>query len=211
MQRLDHRDALVVLIHGLGRTAASMWPLAMRLRRAGFEVARVGYPSTRLGVADAVTHVRGTLTRLAGGRVMDLVGHSLGGLIAARLLRDPGGLSIRRAVQLGSPNLGSAMADLLGVTWPVRRLCGPAVEELRAHRQRTPADGRIAAIAGTGGFWKGVMAGPHDGTVAVRSAWSGAGHRAAVPVLHSLLPASSRVAWLVMTFLRQGSFQERAA
>lgn len=184
-----------------------MWPLAVRLRRAGFDVARIGYPSTRLHVAEAVGHVRETLARLAPGRAMDLVGQSLGGLIAARLLRDPGGLPIRRTVQIGSPNLGSAVADRLGVRWPVRRLCGPAVEELRAHRRRTAADPRIAAIAGTGGFWKGALAGPHDGTVAVRSAWSGAGHRAAVPVLHSLLPASSRVAALVMAFLRTGTFR----
>jgi pimeloyl-ACP methyl ester carboxylesterase len=211
MEKPDDRDALVVLIHGLGRTAASMWPLAVRLRRAGFDVTRVGYPSTRLRVAEAVTHLRATLARLARSRAMDLVGHSLGGLIAARLLRDPGGLSIRRVVQLGSPNLGSAVADRLGVVWPVSRFCGPAVEELRAHRRRPAADPRIAAIAGTGGFWKGPLAGPHDGTVALRSAWSGAGHRAAVPVLHSLLPASSRVAALVTAFLRDGRFRGRAA
>jgi pimeloyl-ACP methyl ester carboxylesterase len=210
MEKQENRETLVVLIHGLGRTAASMWPLALRLGRAGFEATRIGYPSTRLRVDEAVAHVRATLARLAAGRALDLVGHSLGGLIAVRLLRDPGGLSIRRAVQLGSPNLGSAMADRLGVRWPVRLLCGPAVDELRAHRRRAPVDPRIAAIAGTGGFWKGVLAGPHDGTVAVRSAWSGAGHRAAVPVLHALLPASPRVAALVAAFLRNGSFGTRA-
>jgi hypothetical protein len=41
MQKTEDRDALVVLIHGLGRTAASLWPLAVRLRRAGVEAARV--------------------------------------------------------------------------------------------------------------------------------------------------------------------------
>ena len=202
---------LVVLIHGLGRSAASMWPLARRLRRAGFAVDRVGYPSTRLTIAGAVEHVRAALARIAAGRRLDLVGHSLGGLIAARLLRDPRGLGIRRVVQLGSPNRGSVMADRLGGLWVVRRVCGPAVEELRAHDLRTPPDQRIAAIAGTGGFWRGPLAHPHDGTVAVRSAWSGAAHRAHVPVLHALLPASSRVARLVAAFLRDGRFPERAA
>ena len=27
----------VVLLHGMGRSRASMWPLAQRLRRAGFQ------------------------------------------------------------------------------------------------------------------------------------------------------------------------------
>lgn len=188
-----------------------MWPLAWRLQRAGFAVARVGYPGTRLPVAGAVEHVRAALARIAAGRRLDLVGHSLGGLIAVRLLREPGELRIRRVVQLGSPNLGSAMADRLGGLWLVRRLCGPAVGELQAHATRAAADPRVAAIAGTGGFWRGPLAGPHDGTVAVRSAWSGAAHRAHVPVLHALLPASARVAALVATYLRDGRFPERAA
>lgn len=179
-----------------------MQPLAWRLRRAGFAVERVGYPSTRLTIAESVAHVRAALQRIAAGRRLDLVGHSLGGLIAARLLRDPGALRIGRVVQLGSPNLGSAVADRLGGLWLVRRACGPAVEELRARTGRAGADPRIAAIGGTGGFWRGSLTGPHDGTVAVRSAWSGAGRRAHVPVLHALLPASARVARLVAAWLR---------
>lgn len=204
------RQALVVLLHGLGRTTASMWPLAVRLRRAGFEVARVGYPSTRLDIAGAAAHVRRALLRLAPGRLLDLVGHSLGGLIAVRLMRAPEGLTIRRVVQLGSPNRGSAMADRLGGRWPLRRLCGPAVADLRAHDRRDAPCPRIAAVAGTLGWRTGPLAWPNDGTVTVRSAWTGAGHRAAVPVLHSLLPASARAARLVAAFLRDGRFPEHA-
>lgn len=202
---------LVILIHGLGRTRASMWPLARRLRRAGFAVERVGYPGTRLGIAGAVAHVRAVLERIAAGRRLDLVGHSLGGIIAVRLLREPGGLHVRRVVQIGSPNLGSAMANRLGGFWLVRRACGPAVDELRARTVRMPPDPRVAAIAGTAGFWRGPLARPHDGTVSLRSAWCGAAHRAHVPVLHALLPASARVAALVAAFLRDGRFSERSA
>lgn len=202
---------LVVLIHGLGRGAASMLPLAWRLRHAGFSVERLRYPSTRLTIAGAVEHVRAGLHRIAAGRRLDLVGHSLGGLIALRLLRDPCGLGIRRVVQLGSPNRGSVMADRLGALWLVRRLCGPAVEELCAHHRRTALDGRVAAIAGTGGLRRDRRAQPHDGTVTVRSAWSGAAHRAHVPVLHAFLPASARVARLVAAFLRDGRFPEGRA
>ena len=44
----------VVLIHGLGRTRFSMWPLARRLRRAGWEVALAAYPSLRLPIETSV-------------------------------------------------------------------------------------------------------------------------------------------------------------
>src|SRR5690606_929213 len=36
---------LVVLVHGLGRTSLSMWPLARALEREGFEVLNWGYSS----------------------------------------------------------------------------------------------------------------------------------------------------------------------
>ncbi|MEM7238738.1 MAG: hypothetical protein AAF501_13080, partial [Pseudomonadota bacterium] len=83
---------------------------------------------------------------------------------------------------------------------------GPAVTELTAHDSRQITDPRIAAIAGTGGFGLAPLARPNDGAVTVRSAWAGAGHRAAVPVLHTLMPASNRVAALVIAFLTHGHF-----
>lgn len=35
----------VVLIHGLGRSAVSMWMLESRIEKAGYEVVALGYPS----------------------------------------------------------------------------------------------------------------------------------------------------------------------
>ena len=183
-----------------------MWLLERRLRREGIETTRIGYPSTKGGIAASEAHVRASLSAL-GERPLDLVGHSLGGLLAARLLRDPQSLKIHRIVQLGTPNLGSPLVDRMGSIWPVRRLCGPAVAELRAHTSRHPTDPHIAAIAGTAGFPGVPLPRPHDGGVTVRSAWSGAGHRAAIPVLHSALPISSRAAKLTHQFLTLGRFE----
>ncbi|MEO1492712.1 MAG: alpha/beta fold hydrolase [Pseudomonadota bacterium] len=202
----------ILLIHGLGRGPASMLPLAWRLGRAGFSVQRPGYPSTRLGVEAAIAHMRGVVARLApSGAMVDLVGHSLGGLIASTLLRDPRGLAIRRVVQLGSPNLGSPLASRLGGGGPVRRICGPALRDLGPHDHHPERSDAVAAIAGTIGPRGMPMYGPNDGAVSVRSAWSGAGHRTAVPVIHTLLPASARVAVLVTAFLRDGRFPEQNA
>lgn len=196
----------VGLIHGLGRNTGSMLPLAWRLGRLGLRTQRIGYPSTRGGLAASVAHVRRTLS---GMGPVDLVGHSLGGLIAVQLLRAPKGLDIRRVVQIGSPNLGSPLVDRLGGLWPVRQFCGPMIADLNDVTRRYPAHPAIAAIAGTGGWPCIPVPRPHDGAVTVRSAWAGAAHRAAVPALHTLLPVSSRVAKLTAEFLTNGHMSPR--
>src|SRR3954470_23157611 len=43
----------VVLLHGLGRTAWSMKGLEWDLRKEGYKVINVSYPSTRLSIQDA--------------------------------------------------------------------------------------------------------------------------------------------------------------
>ncbi|MEM0991056.1 MAG: alpha/beta fold hydrolase [Pseudomonadota bacterium] len=196
----------VVLLHGLGRTSASMWPLAWRLGQAGFSAESVGYPSTRQGIAQSRDAVRNLLSgRQAPCHV---VGHSLGGLLAAELKRESD-LDIHRVVQLGSPNLGSPVAARLGPRWPFRGLCGPALAELGPRDQEPPTNDDIAAIAGNRGpALSPDLENPHDGAVSRRSAWAGAGHRAEVPALHTLLPLSKAVAQLTIAFLQTGQFPE---
>lgn len=194
----------VVLLHGLGRTEASMTLMARRLGRAGFRVRCIGYPGTRGPIAASEAFIR----RALGPGPADLVGHSLGGIIAARILREPQGARIGRVVQLGAPNLGSPLVERMGGLWPVRRLCGPAVNDLKALTAPRPTDRRIGAIAGTLGLPLMGLSGPNDGGVSVRSAWAGAGHRAAVPVFHTALPISSKATRLTARFLTYGSFDE---
>ncbi|MEM6932431.1 MAG: alpha/beta fold hydrolase [Pseudomonadota bacterium] len=198
----------VVLLHGLGRTSASMWLLARRLSRAGFHVMRIGYDSTHQTIEASVADVRRRIVKDLPGPV-HLVGHSLGGLIAARILRDGRGSEVERAVQIGSPNLGSRLAGRMGGVWPARRLCGPALLELSSAPFETTTNRRIGAIAGTLGAPGVGLTRPHDGAVTLRSAWAGAGHRAAVPVLHTLLPLSAEVARLTLSFLSDGTFGTR--
>ncbi|MEM8698385.1 MAG: hypothetical protein AAGF44_04400 [Pseudomonadota bacterium] len=198
----------VALLHGLGRSPASMWLLARRIRHAGFAVHSIGCPSTRQTIAEAEAFVR---DRLAGlpHRPLSLVGHSLRGLIAAAILRDPRGLWIDRVVQLGAPNLGSPMIERLGWLWPVRKLCGPTIAELNRHPAPSTRSSWIAAIAGTA-RWPFLSAGfqrPNDGIVTLRSAWSGAEHRGRVHVLHSFLTISPRAIAMTIAFLRTGRLE----
>ena len=195
----------VVLLHGLGRTSASMYLLARRLRLASLNAESVAYPSTRLSLAAACEFVRNALMERYGSSRVDLVGHSLGGVIDRRLCRSEEPPGVRRVVQIGAPNLGSPLADRLGPFWAVRTACGPAIEDLRAIDERIPVDPRVTAIAGI--LSTRAMKGPNDGAVPVRSAWAGAAHRHRVRQVHTLLLVSRQVARLVIEALKA----ERAA
>lgn len=201
----------VVLLHGLGRTRLAMQALALRLARAGFRTACIGYPSRRLSLAQAVDRIAGTVARVTRGwDLLHLVGHSLGGVIAMSILAGRPDLVSGRVVILGSPMRGSALAAFFGRTAPARSFFGPVLADLARATGPLARRDRVGAIAGTGGT-RGVarrvgLVGPNDGKVTARSAWAGAGHRAAVPVGHAMLPFSAEVARLTIHFLNHGRF-----
>jgi pimeloyl-ACP methyl ester carboxylesterase len=206
----------MVLIHALGRSRWSMWLLARRLRAAGWPVALVAYASLRLPLEAAAEKVAGEIARVSRGwDSVHLVGHSLGGIVARRLAVTRADLRIARVVQIGSPNLGTAVGSGL-VRWgPARWLLGPVLGEVAAFPARLQSHRSIGSIAGTGHCrWLNGALGlncPNDGLVTVRSAWDGAAARATVPVSHSFLPFSPRAARLVAGFLRDGRFEQGRA
>lgn len=205
------RDAGVVLIHALGRTHWSMWLMARRLRAAGWAVVAVGYPSLELPIEQSSGQVAEMVAEASRGwRGVHLVGHSLGGIIARRLKLTRPDLRIRRVVQIGSPNLGTAVSGELARQKFAHKVVGPVLAEVAAFPSRVERHDDIGSIAGT---WhcRGLNkplghTGPNDGLVTVRSAWGGAGARAIVPVSHSFMPYSARAAGLVNRFLRNGNF-----
>jgi triacylglycerol lipase len=74
---------IVVLLHGLGRTPASMRLLERALGRAGYTVLNVGYPSRRKTVEQLVTEDLAPALRTLEGetRPVHFVTHSMGGIL----------------------------------------------------------------------------------------------------------------------------------
>ena len=103
----------MVLVHGLWMHGALMLWMARRLARAGYVVHRYTYPSVRVNMADNARRLAAFCHTL-GAQRLHLVGHSLGGLLIARMLDEPHGLDIGRVVFLGAPFVDSHAA---------RRLC----------------------------------------------------------------------------------------
>jgi len=171
------RGELVVLLHGLGRTRFSMRHVERELLSRGFQVANVGYPSTRAGV-EALAELSWSRVHAHAGAFeqVHFVTHSLGGILLRQLLAWDKVALIGRVLMLAPPNHGSEVVDHLR-RWPVvPSLMGPAFLELGTGPQGPerlgPARAPTAVIAGSRPqfFLSRSFDRPNDGKVAVESA-----------------------------------------
>src|SRR5690606_15119928 len=135
----------VLLVHGLWSSPWWLLPLALRLRRLGFEVEGFGYPSIVGGPEPAIAAL---VERLRAGPPCHLAGHSLGGLVALEALRRAPDLPVRRVVCLGSPLCGSATARLLAARRRLAWLLGRSAPLLLCGCQPWSGRAELGVIAG---------------------------------------------------------------
>lgn len=182
----------------------SMRLIDMRLRAAGFDTFTIKYDSTHAGMMDLVVSIAPQLPH--EGRV-HFVGHSLGGILAKHLMRQLPMDQQGRIVQLGSPNLGTEIADRVAIFEP---FLGPVLEELTPHEGSDDSDLEIGAIAGNAaGEMLSQMTGvkgENDGKVSVKSAIGSAKHWIVLPVSHSTMMLKNDVIRQIIAFLRSGKF-----
>jgi hypothetical protein len=110
-RKRTHRQAdqrTVVLIHGYLSNRSTLFPLAGYLRVLGFEqVLTFNYRSSQ-GVERSARDLRDYLRRHVRGGRIDLVCHSLGGLVARAYLQELGGARrVDRCITLGTPHYGT--------------------------------------------------------------------------------------------------------
>ncbi len=106
----------VLLVHGWSLNRASMYVLALRLERDGHNAVAINYPSLADEIDEKARVVAGEIRALAAtcpdGRV-DIIAHSLGGIVVRAAALDPDVRArIGNVVTLGSPHHGSALAVL---------------------------------------------------------------------------------------------------
>lgn len=201
----------VVLLHGIWNNTPVLWPLAARLRAAGFDVETFGYPSV-FGGAEAAAQQLAAKLRLDARRTKapaHLVGHSLGGLVSLLAAHDDE-VPVQRIVCLGSPLTGSGAARAVhgrGLGFGMGRSARVLLKGLES----APPQREIGAIAGTLevglGRVFGTFDGPHDGTVAVaETRLPGLVDHCEIRASHMGLLVSRPAAEAVANFLRAGRF-----
>ncbi|HLY56066.1 MAG TPA: alpha/beta fold hydrolase, partial [Stellaceae bacterium] len=188
------RRRSAILLHGLGRSRRFMRILAEALEGRGWAVATPGYASLSQRFDAHVRAVRSIADALVedGAEEVDLIGHSLGGLIARAAMDEswPGG----RCVLIGAPNRGAQMAERIRRIPLGRLLLGPCAEALMpeaAAALPVPAAPILVIAGGNGGRgWNPLLPGDDDFTVGVEETRLGDAETRFVRVrsLHFRLP-----------------------
>ncbi len=205
--------ARIFTVHGLWNGGAEAWVLRRRLaRRTGRPVVQFRYPSVTRSFADNADALAAELER--GGGPVDVVGHSLGGLLALEGVRRARPGTVGRVVLLGAPVRGSATARrLLSLPRGGRRIVGGSADALaRGVDLSVPAGVAVGMIAGSGGLGMGkvlgAMEGVHDGTVGFdETRFEGLADHLLLPVTHTGMLFSPAVADAIAEFLREGRFR----
>ncbi|OGA17148.1 MAG: hypothetical protein A3I63_05925 [Betaproteobacteria bacterium RIFCSPLOWO2_02_FULL_66_14] len=199
----------VILVHGLWAPALVMSPLAARLAAAGFRCRLFGYAGRGQSIESNAERLRRTLR---DRRPAHLVGHSLGGLVVLEALNSSPDVPARHTVLLGTPARGSVSGRRLAANRFGRWMLGRSEllwRERAAARWERPEP--LGVIAGTMpiGLGRAVsrLPGPSDGVICVdETAVEGMRERITLPVSHSAMILSYRVAAQVAEFLRNGHF-----
>lgn len=214
VERRPYGDSVrepAILVHGLWMGGWVMQCLRLRLSRRGYTAHAFDYRSMAHGLDE---HARRLATHLAKLRqpVIHLVGHSLGGLVILRYLRFYGEQRIGRIVLLGTP-VRSCMAGLrLNGAAAGERLLGASRDIWRSLPDDYRPQCELGVIAGSQPWGLGSLfmrlPGTNDGVVRLEETEvSGMRDRIVLPVSHSGMLASARVAREVAAFLKRGAFE----
>lgn len=202
----------VVLAHGLWMPGLVMSPLASRIARAGFRTHVFDYASRRRPLEGHAERLLRFIDERVGDLPAHFVAHSLGGLVVLEALRRAPQLKLASVLLLGAPVNGCTAGRRLARYGWGRWMLG-ASEPVWREGHTPPWAGRapLAVIAGSRpiGLARalGRLPGVNDGVVTLEEATlKGTSAQLVMPVGHSEMVISGRVAHQVIAFLRDGTF-----
>jgi pimeloyl-ACP methyl ester carboxylesterase len=199
----------VLLLHGMGRTALSMFRLGRELKRTGHTVRWVGYVAAVEPFARIIRRVRQECVRAGAAGPYAIVGHSLGGLLA-RVALGENPASFRapaHLVMLGTPNQAPRQAQRYGRLLPYRWIngeCGQLLMRQEFFGSLPPLAIPYTIVAGTRGGPDRSAFGdePNDGVVAVsETIVTGSDRPITFPARHTFIMNDRRVRALIIRIL----------
>jgi pimeloyl-ACP methyl ester carboxylesterase len=207
----------IIYVHGLWMNGAESLFLRRRLEsQLGAPVHPFRYRSVSATMSDITAGLQAFVRELAPSS-LHLIAHSLGGLVVYRFLERYPDQPPGRVVFLGTPAVASrAAVSVARMRWAMTPLGRCVAEELLTERSRRWAVSReLGIIAGTRPMGLGRLFikfdEDSDGTVAVsETRLPGATDYLTLPVSHTGLMLSPRVAREAGAFLQSGRFDLRA-
>jgi triacylglycerol lipase len=206
----------VILFHGIARTNGSMESLAEALRKEGYEVLNVDYPSRNYSLRDLADKLDPDIAAFTRDRKkrVHFVGHSMGGLLIRTYIQRHRPRRLGRVVMMGTPNSGSEVADILHDSLIFQGYYGPAGQELRTGRKNDLLLGKInyelGVIAGDRSIdpvSSYYIPGPDDGKVSVESTKAkGMKDHIVLHATHTFMMKQANVIRQTLHFLAFGKF-----
>ena len=219
---METQTPLTILIHGLHLSPWYMKPLAKRLDDSGLETYRYGYRSLLEPIQAHSAGLNAHLSRHHdSSRPINLVGHSLGGLVIRHFLAHYPQWHVHRCVTLGTPHSGSQTAHYANKY--LKLLVNQSyLGALDGTCPQLPSGVEIGVIAGSRPFGLGLPLltlhrllhglstsdSQNDGTVFVsETVLHNATDYLLLPVTHTGLLTDKAVANQTAYFLKHGTFR----
>jgi len=209
---------LVLMVHGIVRSAGTFGEMGRALRNAGFDAVAVSYPSTRDTIQAHAESLIDLLVRLETTETVSFVTHSMGGLILRYMLakRDEWlrHRVLGRCVLIAPPNQGSVVARFLKDVSLYQAVYGDAGQQLTPEEvsRLPPIKGvPFGIIAGGDGTTRGynpLLPGDNDGVVTIEETrLPGASDEAVVSDIHTVICDNPSVIEMTENFLKTGAFK----
>ena len=107
---LSTENPCIIMLHGLGRSANSLWIAEQFFTARDYEVHRLAYPSTKKDLGELGEQIRREAQGLCPTSPNFLT-HSMGGIILRVIKSTHPDFAVARVVMLGPPNHGSEIVD----------------------------------------------------------------------------------------------------
>ena len=210
---IPDQDEATVLVHGIWMSGFMMSVMSKRLDTLGFRTVTFSYNFLNNSPAENARDLYRRIGELGASRV-NLVGHSLGGIVILHLLDQYPKLRVGKIVLIGSPVKGSYVARRVNDNRVLRPLLGRSIDggSLLDGAPQFKRDTPLGIITGSGQMGLAALLYPagDDSDGVVRNSETmidNATDRIELPHSHSAMIFSGKCADYVANFLNLGRFR----